>query len=222
MSIYSLNYRIRSIDVDHRRRLKTSVLFSMLQEAAIAHTEELGMGRDKTLDKGLLWIITHQRAEIKRMPEYGEDVILKSWPGDNMHLIFPRYFSMETASGEPLLKVSALWALMDENTRTVAFPENHGIIIDGVHTGGEIELPSNVKPLLCTKSKEITVPYSFVDLNGHMNNTRYLDVAEDCICEALESRDTYGLKKITENNSHVLDLRYRTRKTTRDKYRIRS
>jgi acyl-ACP thioesterase len=25
------------------------------------------------------------------------------------------------------------------------------------------------------------VPYSFVDLNGHMNNSRYFDLAEDCI-----------------------------------------
>ena len=25
------------------------------------------------------------------------------------------------------------------------------------------------------------MPYSFVDLNGHMNNTRYFDLAEDCI-----------------------------------------
>ena len=61
---------LRSKDVDLHRRLRTSRLFELLQEASIRHTEELGMGRDKTLDKGILWIVGLQRAEIRRMPEY--------------------------------------------------------------------------------------------------------------------------------------------------------
>ena len=174
--IYTRPFKIRSIDVDADRKLRLSVLFSDFQEAAIAHTEALGMGREKTLDRGLLWIVTHQRAQISRLPGYDEEVVLRSWPGENMHLIFPRYFSVETAAGEPLIKASALWSLMDEKERKIVFPENHGVEIDGIITGNEIALPSPVKPLPCNESTEFCVPYSFVDLNGHMNNTRYPDI----------------------------------------------
>ena len=66
MSLYERELRLRSKDVDMHRRLRTSVLFELLQEAAIAHTEALGMGREKTLDRGLLWIVTMQSAEIRR------------------------------------------------------------------------------------------------------------------------------------------------------------
>ena len=207
MSIYTINYRIRSIDTDMDRRLKTSVLFAMLQEAAIAHTEELGMGREKTLDKGLLWIVTHQRAEISRMPEYDENIVIKSWPGENMHLIFPRYYSLETAEGEPLIKASALWALMDEGTRTIVFPENHRIVIDGMRTGDEIALPFTVKPLPCTRSKTVTVPYSFVDLNGHMNNTRYFDTAEDCVFNEMYGSDPESDADESSDPGHKAKLR---------------
>jgi len=195
MSVYERRFRLKSSDVDKDRRLRTSVLFSMLQEAAIAHTEELGMGREKTLDRGLLWIVTLQRAEIERMPLYDEDVVLRSWPGRTMHLLFPRYFSLETAGGEPLLKASSIWSLIDARTRAIVFPEKHGIEIEGVTTGAEIALPSAPRPVsqaasgqadsaaqqLCTAKRSFTVPYSFVDLNGHMNNTRYFDLAEDMI-----------------------------------------
>ena len=98
MQIYEKRYKLKSSDVDMNRRLRTPVLFTMLQEAAIAHTEELGMGREKTLDRGLLWIVTMQRAEIARMPGYDEEIVLRSWPGRTLHLIFPRYFSIETAA----------------------------------------------------------------------------------------------------------------------------
>ena len=90
MSMYHQELLLRSKDVDLHRRLRTSRLFELLQEASIAHTEQLGMGRDKTLDKGLLWIVGLQRAEIRRMPEYDEQILLKSWPGETMHLFFPR------------------------------------------------------------------------------------------------------------------------------------
>ena len=52
------------------RRLRISTMFEWFQEGSITHTEELGCGREKTLDKGLLWVVTLQRAEIGRLPLY--------------------------------------------------------------------------------------------------------------------------------------------------------
>ena len=113
MSVYIEHLKLRSKDVDMFRRLRSSELFKLLQEASIRHTEELGMGRDKTLDRGILWVLLMQRAEIRRMPEYDEEIVLKSWPGKTMHLLFPRFYSLETEAGESLLKASALWSLVD-------------------------------------------------------------------------------------------------------------
>ncbi len=188
MSIYCREILLRSRDVDMFRRLRTSELFRLLQEASIAHTEQLGMGREKTLDKGLLWILLLQNAEITRMPEYDENIVLKSWPGKTMHLLFPRYYSLETAAGEHLLSASALWGLVDQNTRKMIFPEKYGIAIEGVSTGREIALPSAPHRLDCTDSMPFRVPFSYVDINGHMNNARYFDLVEDCIPAAAEGK----------------------------------
>ena len=179
--IYLQRLKLKSSDVDMFRRLRLSELFRLLQEASIRHTEALGMGRDKTLDKGILWVLLMQRAEISRMPCYDEDVVLRSWPGQTMHLLFPRYYSMETAAGEALLKASAIWGLVDSETRKVVFPERYGVEIPGLETGEEIALPSAIRKQACSRERDFTVPYSFVDLNGHMNNTRYFDLAEDCV-----------------------------------------
>lgn len=181
MSIYREELLLRSKHVDMYRRLRTSELFRLLQEASIRHTEELGMGRDKTLDRGILWVLGLQTAQIRRMPEYDEEIVLKSWPGRTMHVLFPRYYSVETKGGEPLLRASALWTLVDAKTRKMVFPEKVGVVIDGVTTGEEIALPSPPPRMVCTQQASFTVPYSYVDLNGHMNNTRFFDLAEDHI-----------------------------------------
>ena len=188
MSVYREELLLRSKDVDMYRRLRTSELFRLLQEASIRHTEQLGMGREKTLDRGLLWVLLLQTAQIERIPEYDERVVLRSWPGRTMHLLFPRFYSMETAAGEPLLRASALWGLVDRETRKMVFPERYGVEIEGTVTGEEIALPSAPARMDCGESRPFTVPYSYVDLNGHMNNTRYFDLAEDCIPAAAEGR----------------------------------
>ena len=186
--IYTERLTLRSRDVDMFRRLRTSELFKLLQEASIRHTEELGMGRDRTLDKGILWVLLMQRAEITRMPEYDEQIVLRSWPGKTMHLLFPRFYSLETEAGEALVKASALWGLVDEKSRKAVFPERYGIEIAGVETGKEIDLPGPIRKMACDREKCFEVPYSFVDLNGHMNNTRYFDLAEDCVGAAARGK----------------------------------
>lgn len=188
MSVYIERLKLRSKDVDMFRRLRSSELFKLLQEASIRHTEELGMGREKTLDRGILWVLLMQRAEIRRMPEYDEEIVLKSWPGKTMHLLFPRFYSLETEAGESLMKASALWSLVDAKTRKVVFPERYGVEIEGVTTGEEIALPGSIRKQDCNREQPFTVPYSFVDLNGHMNNTRYFDLAEDCVGAAARGK----------------------------------
>ena len=193
-NVYSVTRKLRNADVDMHRRLRPSVLLAMLQEAAIAHTEQLGMGRHMTLDRGLLWVIALQQISVRRLPCYDETVTLESWPGKTMHVIFPRYCRMIDEAGEVLLEGSAMWTLMDASTRSAVFPDEHGIVIPGVVTGNETPLPRPPKPLELTAEAAFTVPYSYVDLNGHMNNVRYLDLAEDVLPAELHDRTLRGIQ----------------------------
>ncbi len=188
MSVFSRELRIRDCDVSLNRRLRPSCLFSLLQEASIDHTEELGAGRSRTLDRGYLWVIVRQKVEIASLPEYDEHVRLESWPGETMHVFFPRYYRMLDTTGNVLLSASALWTLIDAQTRSFIFPERAGISVPGEMTGNEIALPGGIKSQPFTEKRIFSVPYSYTDLNGHMNNIRYLDLAEDCIPDTAAQR----------------------------------
>lgn len=179
MSIYEKKYIIQSSDVDMFRRLRISKLFTFMQEAAIHHTEQLGAGRAKTLDRGFLWVVTMQHAEIRRLPEYDEKVRLVSWPGKTMHVMFPRYYEMYDEKGDCIISGSALWMLMDMNTRKMIFPDAEGISVEGTLTGREYPLPKPVKPVETDRKVDFTVSYSYADINGHLTNTKYFDIAQD-------------------------------------------
>lgn len=194
MNVYEKDYRIKSSDADAQQRLRISRMFTILQEVSIEHTTVLKMGRDMTLDRGLLWIVTLQQASITRMPVYDEPVHIATWPGNTMHILFPRYYRITDAQDNVLIEASALWALMDRNTRKVIFPEEHDVAIKGMRTGKEIPLPRAPKFPQTAETESFTVPYSYVDLNGHMGNTRYFDLAEDRMPPALHAKKLIGIQ----------------------------
>lgn len=186
--LYTKEYKLLSSDVDMFRRLRLSRLFTMLQEAAIAHTEALGAGREKTLDRGLLWVVGLQRIEIRALPGYDDPVVLTSWPGETRFTMFPRYCRLTAPDGTEYLRTSAFWTLMDAESRKMIDPKKAGISIPGLVTGEEAGFPLPPKNAPAAFTRAFTVPYSWVDLNGHMNNSRYPDLAEDLMPEALRGR----------------------------------
>ena len=199
--MYERQLLLGSEHVDCFRRMRTSALFELLQVVSIRHTEELGMGREKTLDKGLLWVVARMHAQIGRKPEYDERITVRTWPGETMHVLFPRYYEILSEQGETIVRASAVWSLMDAAARSAVFPEEHGISIPGEERGGELPWLVPVRPLDAVHRETFSVPYSYVDINGHLNNTRYFDLAEDSIPAAVEGRP---LREVTaEYNREV-------------------
>ncbi|MBO7703336.1 MAG: hypothetical protein J6S26_02730 [Solobacterium sp.] len=172
--------RIVSSDCDRFQRLRRSALFSILQEMSIRDVELTGLTRDKTLDKGMLWVISRMKIEMDRPILYDETVTVTTSPGERTHMVFPRYYTIRDAEGNLILRGSALWLLIDSETREPIIPQEKGIEIPAVEEAGRIELPMGLRtidseyPAIIRKAM-----YSDIDLNGHVNNTRYLDWIDD-------------------------------------------
>ena len=90
--MYEKKYYIGSNDVDQFLDLKLPSFFRMMQDISTEHAEVLHIGKADTLDKNLYWVITRIELDIIQMPKYLDTVTLKTYPGDDMRFIFPRYF----------------------------------------------------------------------------------------------------------------------------------
>lgn len=171
-----------------REELKTSRFFLLLQETAGEHCEQIGLGKAVTGPHELMWVVVRQLVEMERWPEPGESFRLLTWPGDTRHMFYPRFHRLESPDGRLLGQCSALWTLVDRNSRKMISPSAYGLDIKGLVTGMEARLPSAPAKLPADRQAFYTVGPDVLDSNGHMNNTRYYDLAESIFGQEIAGR----------------------------------
>lgn len=161
--------------------LTTQELFKHLQDAAGDQCVPLHLAGPDLEKLGLMWVIIKYRLEITRWPQPGETFTVETWPGRTRHGMMPRFYTLKDAQGGALLAVSSVWAVVDRQSRAMVNNEALGVHLDPVETGAEIRLPGAIKKFETSGYGRFTVPASYLDSNGHMNNTYYYTEAERCI-----------------------------------------
>lgn len=165
-------------------QMSLGALARQMQRITEIHLDqEAGLSVEELLTKGLSWVISWTNIEIARLPKKGEQVLLRIWPGKNKVNLYSRIYAMYTTEGEPLMTTSSLFLLMDQKTRSVAVQPGEMKIINPVTVSGEPNLPKLQQRFPQDYRNQMlrTVSADEIDYNGHLNNTRYLDWAEELL-----------------------------------------
>lgn len=187
-NIYTRDVKILASDVDRYQHLRMSRIFQLLQELSIAHTEALGYPRETTLDKGMLWVISRMKVELDRPISYDEHIRLTSAPEKMLHMIYPRRYRILDSDGKVIGRAVALWMLIDAKNRRFCMPGTTHVIIDGPDKPENETYPEGLKSFTPTRETTRRVTYSELDLNGHVNNTRYLNWIDDLLPDEVHKK----------------------------------
>lgn len=175
MEIFEERYTVPS------EGLCTGDLFRLMQKVSGDHCREIGYGEPVMEEKGLMWVITRHGVNVLRWPEPGERLLARTWPGATRHGMCPRYYRIESESGELLITGCAIWSVVGRESRKMVVPEAYGIAIEALVTGSESRRPGTPLRREGRSQAEYTVSEEVLDENRHMNNTRYYDLAEQLL-----------------------------------------
>lgn len=200
LSLYKKNYSVTYGDSDYFKRLKISSLFNYIQNVASLHSKNLGAGIDD-IDKelGLAWVVVRIMIDVIRMPMWTEDITIETWPTERKKLEFERDFCVKDKDGNVLINAISSWVLMDIEKRDIIktdsininyppFIQNRAINrrMTKIRPNGELTFVYNKK-----------ISYSDIDINGHMNNSKYVDFIADCF--DMEKHNEYDVESMQIN-----------------------
>ena len=177
--MFSKKYVVGPSDADQNLNAKISTLFVYMQDVSMEHAEELGIGKEATMDKGMMWVITRYSLSIIRLPRYLEEITVSTYTGRDMKFIFPRHFEMRDKDNNLLVKASATWMVLDQATHKINLNPFNGKKLPIETHEGEEPLPEKIKPQPTTLIDQRKTRNSDVDINNHLNNTRYIEYLVD-------------------------------------------
>ena len=183
MNTYDETFSLRPRDCDLNNRWRPSAILETMQDAAGAHSLLLGCGREDLIKNNIVWVLARCELLMERYPACGEQITVHTFPTPTRIYFFPRYYIFTDSRGEPVGKAGSLWLLLDINTRRMLPPGEYARLIpENKDLSVPMNLPATVSNLQGDEFvSEYHPVYTDLDVNGHVNNTRYAD----WLCNAL-------------------------------------
>lgn len=178
-NVYIINKEITSVEVDFNLDTKLSNIFLFFQEVSSIQSEVFHIGKQDTLDKDLHWVITRFNVEISRLPKYGEHIKVVTYPGTSNALFFNRHFRILDEKDNVLVKACSVWCVIEDKTHMIKKDPFNGLVLPVSKMEDELPLPGKVEYKEGKLIYKKTIRYSDIDLNSHLNNTRYIELIQD-------------------------------------------
>jgi medium-chain acyl-[acyl-carrier-protein] hydrolase len=206
-------FTVKTYDCHPNGMMKLSALMQQFQEIASVHAQQLNFGSDRLAEINCYWVLSNLRIEFGRLPRWKEAVLLQTWPSGHNRLLATREFLGRDETGRELFRAASQWMILEKKSNR---PKNLvRLNIDLLDAGAKVfeTEPARLEPQRhYTHQGSIQVPYSALDLNGHVNNTEYVRWAFDSLHQNFEltaeihSLQISYLSEAFENNTLDLQL----------------
>lgn len=181
--MYSFNSRIRYSEVDNRGQVTLPSIIDYFQDCSNFQSEELGVGIDYLTERGLAWVLSSWQIEVDRYPKMGEYVKISTWPYDFKGFFGYRNFTMETEEGELLAYANSIWTLLDTKSGKPA--RNSQALQDVYELSEQFAMECDSRKVPFPEKMEAREPFPVhkyhIDTNQHVNNGKYVSMAQEYI-----------------------------------------
>lgn len=179
---YSTTYEIPFYETDVSHCVKLPHLLSVALQVSGQQSQELGVSDHYVLETyGLVWVITDYNIVIERLPRFAETVTITTEAKSYNKLFCYRDFVITDHEGQVLLTISATFVLIDFDSRKVAPVPEDLIKIYNSDFQKKVKRWPKYPALDSGQETDYHVRYFDLDMNGHVNNSKYLEWIYDVL-----------------------------------------
>lgn len=178
----NMTYQITSLLVNPLGKLGLYGALNLLQETAWMHAETLGFGANDMEREGLYWVLTRQKLQMQEWPHFGEKISIETWLRPPEGAFVTREFLLRNRNDDVIGACSTSWLALQRETRKIlpiqqlrswaelTRPQTSGVEVMKIPVEGDYE-----------KLAKYRVRNSDLDINQHVNNTKYAQWILDAV-----------------------------------------
>ena len=192
--MYSFKSRVRFSEAAIDKKLSVTGLMNYLQDCSIFQSEDIGAGFSSMEQVRKGWLLSAWNVEVLRRPKVAEEITIGTWPYEFKGIYGLRNFVIMDQEGNYLVKADSCWFLTNIDTGRPVRPTAEDIApypvveprLDMEDLPRKIALPEGLEEV-----GRVAVMKHHLDINQHVNNVQYVDIA----CEAIpDDREICGIR----------------------------
>jgi len=180
--MYQFKSKVRFSEVNKDKKLTLAGLTDYLQDTCTFQSEGLGAGMDVLRARNEAWVLSSWEIVVKDMPKVCEEISVGTFPCSFKGFYGHRNFLVTNAQDEEIVLANSLWVYINYETKKPAripeeiagrYDEVIEAPIDFAWSDRKIKFEGDG-----SKMQPVPVHSFFIDTNEHMNNGKYIMVAE--------------------------------------------
>ncbi len=175
-AIHTRNFRLHSYEVDQNGRARPDIILSFMLDTAWSHTKDTEFSYSELKDEGQLWVLSRFLAVLHDLPKWDDEIIVETWGKGTDRLFGLRDFIVHSKSDKKLVSATSAWLIIDRKTSRVQRIESLGRNFPMQLERNELDVKlEKIEAKPAERSNmEHMVHYSDVDVNKHVNSSKYL------------------------------------------------
>lgn len=189
--IYCSKYKIGLEDIGRNNEATNKALLAIMQDIACLHSASVGYGILEIEAKKRAWMLLDWKMEVIKRPKYNDDINVETWSRKVERLYAYRDFQLKDKEGNIIAIGTSRWIFVDtERRRPVRLTADIADLYES-ETDKNV-FTEEMEDIKCGDylfKKVYCVQRRDIDINQHMNNLSYLDMAYEILPE-----DIYNTK----------------------------
>lgn len=183
MAIFEHNFNFSIRDVDKHTLLTNRAILGFLEDIGGYHSNVAGFGLKDIEKTKISWVLLHWRLKVLKRIKYGNYITVKTWSRGSMRACCFRDFEIYNEQGELCAIASSKWTIIHLEKGLIRLTDD---ILDKYESEEKCVFDSFnfdklKEPETYSSVYEYTVQRRDIDINNHMHNLCYLDLAYEAL-----------------------------------------
>lgn len=177
MAVFTGDYPIHTYETDPNGRATFAAIFRFLQDAAAAHAQRIGYGLDDMKENATLWVLSRFLYRARRTPRWQEVLRIGTWPSGTESVFALRDWTVNDERGGEVGIATSCWVVIDIEKRSPIRIERVAERMDMITDRHLFDRSAAKVPAfeLGEPRYRVRASFSDMDLNNHVNATRYVE-----------------------------------------------
>ncbi len=188
MAFFEHDFEIGLRDIENPNFLSNKSILAFLENIGSYHSDSINFGLNNIPLTHSSWVLLGWKVKVLQRPIYGDKLHIVTWAKNAEKFSTYRDFEVYNSANELVIVATSKWVLIDTNTgKLKPIPEE---VLNSYKPDTKNALPEEdciLKKLNVSdnyiSSCTYTVSRSQIDLNNHMHNLYYLDMAYEVLPE---------------------------------------